>query len=342
HWAVDVYDPDHPDHLMSLHFGDGGRAETPRLDAQGQPIDDPTGHELASFRAFFATPYTHKRPPWAPANAMLADASVELPRIDDAPAAAAPVLDAAGRPPDPIATDGSGGAASAALPARLDAMDQRFAAIETRLLTLEAKSGPGVNAATAAAATTAAPAAATTSSPAATGANDTSGLTKEQIDALRKDARFVGGLRLAPQLERVPNAELKGRTGRLLITYPQDAQVHDEVSVYAAGEAEKYLTYGHGPFTTELIPGRYAIVINKTRCEGIAITQRTDTRVPMGVLRLKVGAGTEWQVFAPGSKEYATYGKGQRDVGLPAGEYEIEINQQRERVTIKAGAVFEY
>jgi hypothetical protein len=345
HWAVDAYDPDYPDQIMSLHFGDRGRAETPRLDAQGHVIDDPTGRELASFRAFFAMPYTHKRPPWAPANARLADASVELPRIDDPSAAVAePVLGAADRSQDPVA--GTAAAASTALTTRLDAMDQRFAAIEARLRALEGKATPGDGTATesTAAATVAdgAPPSGSGANSSGAGGSGTSGLSKEQIEALRKDPRCAGGLHLEMPCQQVPNAELKGRTGRLLVVYPKDAQVKDEVSVYPPGEAEKYLTYGNGAFTTELIPGRYAIVVNKTRCEGIAIAPRTDTRLVLGALRLKVGASTEWQVFAPGGKAYATYGKGPHDVGLVPGDYEIEINKQREKVAIKAGEVFEY
>jgi hypothetical protein len=69
HWDVDVYDPNFPDEVHTLHYHEDFRLKTRRIKAGGGFADDYDrldSNRQRAFRAFFATPYEAKTPPWAP------------------------------------------------------------------------------------------------------------------------------------------------------------------------------------------------------------------------------------------------------------------------------------
>jgi hypothetical protein len=81
HWGIDVYDPNAPRSVCTLHFSAEGRAETLKSDADGALVaapDDPTRNVIGGFRGFFATPGKTRQPYWSEGGASLAERARDL------------------------------------------------------------------------------------------------------------------------------------------------------------------------------------------------------------------------------------------------------------------------
>jgi hypothetical protein len=82
HWGIDIYDPNHPDEVHTLHYSSEGRAQTRRIDRSGAEVidpDDPRKNKVGSFRGFFVTPYDVKLPFWVEPRV---DRLTRLSRVD--------------------------------------------------------------------------------------------------------------------------------------------------------------------------------------------------------------------------------------------------------------------
>jgi hypothetical protein len=90
------------------------------------------------------------------------------------------------------------------------------------------------------------------------------------------------------------------------------------------------------------MPGTYDLVIGGRKVPGVIVQSRAETRVLVGVLRLNGSAQTRFGIFEPGGSQELQSCYGSHDLGLPVGTYEVEVNDQRETVTITAGAITEY
>lgn len=88
HWGVDVYDPNHPGLVCTLHLLPEGGVQTAKAGSDGALLadrDDPTRNVLGDFRGFFATHYQPRVPYWvseAPSKSLLTSiAKLELQAI---------------------------------------------------------------------------------------------------------------------------------------------------------------------------------------------------------------------------------------------------------------------
>ncbi len=213
--------------------------------------------------------------------------------------------------------DVGGGAApgagpDSALAARLDALENRVAELEKRAASGDARPPDAGRPGTAAI-------------PAAPPASD-------------PPARSGGAFDITP------NLELKGRLGRLVVTYPEKSEgvnFHALTSVFRAGSADR-VEYFYDSGQVELMPGDYDIVISGHKVAGVNILARQDTRMQVGVLRTQGGAQTLFSIHDVGAKERLHYNYGTADTGLPVGEYEVVIKDQRQKVKIEAGKVTEF
>lgn len=70
HWAIEIYDPNGPDQVCTLHYSDQGRSFSVHFDTDGSERpspDDPSQNVTGGkVRAFFVIPYTRKHPYWVP------------------------------------------------------------------------------------------------------------------------------------------------------------------------------------------------------------------------------------------------------------------------------------
>jgi hypothetical protein len=137
-----------------------------------------------------------------------------------------------------------------------------------------------------------------------------------------------------------PNGELKGRLGRIIITYPAGS-AGAYAGVYRPGE-EKAAVGNYGGVTAEILPGVYAVVIGGKRLEGVEVRSGHETRVHVGTVRVTVPSGGHAGVFDPGAEKALTGGYGGGAFPLPPGTYEVEIAGQRATVQVRDGRITDF
>lgn len=144
--------------------------------------------------------------------------------------------------------------------------------------------------------------------------------------------------------ELVANPEMKGRLGRVVIAYADGVTINPDANrtgIYKEGE-NKEATYGYGPVARELAPGTYDLVINGKKISGIPVKSGHDTRIPSGVLRLHGANELRFTIHEVGKESSFKSAYGNALVGLPAGDYEIEVNGSREKFTIEPGKITDF
>ena len=144
--------------------------------------------------------------------------------------------------------------------------------------------------------------------------------------------------------ELVANPEMKGRLGRVVIAYADGAKLNPDANrtgIFKEGE-DKEASYGYGPIARELAPGIYDLDVNGKKISGIPVKSGHDTRMPSGVLRLHGANETRFTIHDVGAESSLRSAYGNALVGLPSGDYEIEINGSREKFTIEPGKITDY
>lgn len=135
----------------------------------------------------------------------------------------------------------------------------------------------------------------------------------------------------------VPNPELKGRMGRVVVRFP-DAKLAGSTQVQLDREGKKVAdTYGEAAW--ELLPGVHDVRVTRARVEGCEVRAGHDTIVRTGMLAVELGASTHFALFHKGGKEKLCDNYGSLAVGLPVGEYEVEIQDQRAAVSVREGEI---
>ena len=147
----------------------------------------------------------------------------------------------------------------------------------------------------------------------------------------------------ATAFEIVTNPELKGRFGRIVVGFPPGTKdLLAQTEVFKPGDANR-IRSGYGNFEAEFIPGTYDLNVSGHRFAGVVVERGSDTRVKVGVLRLITSsANTNFEVFEVGGKNRLQGVYGQKEIGLPIGTYEVEVNGQREKVKIESDRITEY
>jgi hypothetical protein len=225
-------------------------------------------------------------------------------------------------------TSGSGNADIAALTERLKQLEARVAALEQ----------PSV-ATSGAAQSTGSRTASTTSQSSRRTQSIKSGSSVPARPTVAGASQSRGSV---TAFDVVPNPELKGRLGRVVVEFPAGTKdLKARTEIFKAGDAKGVRTV-YGNVEEEMTPGAYDLDIGGHKIAGIVVEPRSDTRVKVGVLRLNAGGNTRFEIFDVGGKKGLQTHYGQNEAGLPAGTYEVEVNGQREKVTIQAGKITEY
>jgi hypothetical protein len=136
----------------------------------------------------------------------------------------------------------------------------------------------------------------------------------------------------------VSNPGLKGRFGRLIVTFPAAAMPKGtRVAVLKNGNE---VQAGYGSQSWELLSGTYEIKISDKTVSNVMVKAGHDTNVKVGVLRISAGSGTRAAVLDSG-KEIAS-GYGNQLIGLPAGSFDVQVAGQTEKVTISEGQITDF
>jgi Cu/Ag efflux protein CusF len=142
----------------------------------------------------------------------------------------------------------------------------------------------------------------------------------------------------------VVNAALTGRLGRLVVAFPFSEGVNagsTQVDVFKAGETASLQT-GYGAQSLDLLPGTYSVAISGARVDGVTVQSGHDTRLRVGILRIKAGGNTRAEVLAADGKTALTGGYGVQVIGLPVGTYRVQIAGGLEAVTIQDGKITDF
>lgn len=223
------------------------------------------------------------------------------------------------------ASPGSGTAAAAPGASTDAAMAARLRELESKVAELEKQAAAGDTPAPA----SADPARAKTT-------NETKTSTVKTQSAVSRPAGGGGAFSV------VANPELKGRLGRLVVSFPANTKIEGtRTSACRPGEAAE-IEVKWGNTHLELLPGTYDIYINGRIVPGVTIQSKHDTLIHVGVLRFIGSSTTRFSVLAPDGKVELQVKWGDNDIGLPAGEYDVSIKDARERVKIAAGAITEF
>lgn len=144
--------------------------------------------------------------------------------------------------------------------------------------------------------------------------------------------------------EFVDNPAMKGRLGRIVIAYVNDVKLppdSNRTAFYKAGTSE-LIHSAYGAIAAELPPSSYDLEVNGKKLAGVPVKSGKDTRVPSGVLKLHGSDQTRFVIFDVGGKEHIRVAYGNAVLGLPAGDYEIEVSGQRDKFTIEPGKVTDF
>jgi hypothetical protein len=137
----------------------------------------------------------------------------------------------------------------------------------------------------------------------------------------------------------VPNPIMKGRLGRLVVTYPEGTKAGARIGV---SKGDKESTSGYGDKAFELLPGSYTVVISGKRVDNVTVQSGHDTKVKVGVLRVTAPGGTRIGVLDKDGKTELISGYGSKQFGLPIGTLYVSVAGQSEAVTIKDGQITDF
>lgn len=136
-----------------------------------------------------------------------------------------------------------------------------------------------------------------------------------------------------------PNPTMKGRLGRLVVTYPEGTKAGARIDV---SKGDTGATSGYGDKVFELLPGSYTVVISGKRVDNVTVQSGHDTKVKVGVLRVTAPGGTRIDVLDQDRKTGLTSGYGNKEFGLPIGTVYVSVAGQSEAVTIKEGQITDF
>lgn len=223
-------------------------------------------------------------------------------------------------------------------------LDKEVADLKARVAKLEG-SAPGAAGTASVAATPKAPA-----TPAASGtaSKETAAAAKPAVETSPATQTPAAGRgRTAGPFDIAKNDAMKGRLGRLLVSFAGETQASGSlVKVYAAGDPKdklsKQIATEYGVLTKELMPGSYHVSISGRLVDAIPVESGHDTRLHTGVLRVNAASDTLVKLFEVGATSAVHSFYGAADVGLPVGPIEVEIGGQRSAVTVEDGKITEF
>jgi len=139
----------------------------------------------------------------------------------------------------------------------------------------------------------------------------------------------------------VANPELRS-LGRIVVAFPNGSKASSRIDIFKPGDERNSIQGTYGSMTADLIPGRYVVAISGRRVEGVEVQAGHNTILRVGALRVHAGSGTRVDVFERGGKDSLAAFYGVNDVGLPVGQYDVQIAGQRASVAIKENAITEF
>jgi hypothetical protein len=138
-----------------------------------------------------------------------------------------------------------------------------------------------------------------------------------------------------------PIAGAVGRLGKIVFKFPDGSKPGDtRTRVYRSGDtSDVYDAYGNGE--VELLPGDFDVTVCGKKIP-VKVVAQSQTIVAVGMLTVHAGAQTRVRILDSDNKTvlYDVYGDFQ--IGLPPGDYNVQVAGQSAPVTVAAGKVTDF
>ena len=208
---------------------------------------------------------------------------------------------------------------------RVDALEKRVAKLEADLAALKSRNSDSGGGAVTTGGISSAP--------------DQSKPSNENSVALQ-GAPVQGSGAANAEVKIVEDPALTGVMGRIVVKFPAGTKSsQSSVEIHPAGDANKQNAHGYGNMTTDLLPGRYDVVISGATLGNVEVRSKCDSHIPVGVLHVNAGKDTGVAILDADGKKQLTHFYGAEDVGLPAGKYNISVSGQSAPVEVKTNEV---
>ena len=140
----------------------------------------------------------------------------------------------------------------------------------------------------------------------------------------------------------VPNSQLKGRLGQIVVKYPEAAPCKEtHTSIMKPGSTKNAAAF-YGTGDAELLPGAYNVKLGGKVVENVEVKSRSDSVITLGVLRVHAAKETHVAILDQDQKTQLAAGYGDNEYGLPIGKYFVKVAEQTEPVEIKANEVTDF
>ena len=133
------------------------------------------------------------------------------------------------------------------------------------------------------------------------------------------------------------NLLTKGATGKLFLNLPKGAE---SIITISQPVTERQVSYSLNDHAFSLVPGTYDVTLSGSKVKGVPIQKGMDTRIKAGVLNV-VATGT-WTLYDEKKDRQVYYSNNPKQIGLPIGTYQLEINGTKQLVVIKDGETVDF
>lgn len=133
------------------------------------------------------------------------------------------------------------------------------------------------------------------------------------------------------------NPLLQGTTGRVFLDLPVDVECF--IFIYGHN-SNKEIAGASKDRTFYLAPGDYDIKVSSVKLEQIVVEKGKDTKIPAGVLNIT--SQSAWALFDANKKTRITGASKPGKIGLPAGNYQLQLGGSFQPVVIKDGETMNF
>lgn len=133
------------------------------------------------------------------------------------------------------------------------------------------------------------------------------------------------------------NPKLKGPTGRIVLSYPEQASVIVHVLDGNGKQLAAWYEQGSGNF----MPGEYTVRIWDSAYKGVPVRKNMETRIKVGVLKLNIEE--PYTILdARGGTMFSGHPAEKKAIVFPVGKYSIQTSTLKEPIEIRDREITEF
>ena len=145
-----------------------------------------------------------------------------------------------------------------------------------------------------------------------------------------------------PCCDIVANPAAGTHLGRVVVAFPSAGMdVGTHIELFKAGSTTPLATK-NSSLEAEVPPGSYMVSIGGAKVEGVTVRAGHDTKLRVGVLRVKAGGDQHMELLGSDRKTTLATWNGAQAVGLPPGTYQLQVGGETKPVSVQAGKVTDF